>query len=112
MDSNWKQRRMEQLPEEEYLLWKTQWGATQADRKRRKADNTKQTINTGTVEMVIISLRRRSLGSTTHGIASPKLRRGRSVTPYKCQALTSHSLDIWELSRVFLHCNTKAAIAM
>ena len=49
MDSNWKRRRMEQLPEEEYLPWETQWEATQADRKRRKADNKKQTTNTVTV---------------------------------------------------------------
>ena len=37
MASNWKRRRMEQLPEEKYPLWETQWEATQADRKRRKA---------------------------------------------------------------------------
>ena len=37
MDSNWKRRRVEQLPEEEYLLWETHWEATQADRKRMKA---------------------------------------------------------------------------
>ena len=36
-DSNWKRRRMKQLPEEKYPLWETQWEATQAERKRRKA---------------------------------------------------------------------------
>ena len=88
MDSNWKQRRMEQLPEEEYLLWKTQWEAPQADHKRWKADNKNKQQIPELLEMVLIFLRRRKLGSTTHGIAKPRRRRGQSVTPYKCQALT------------------------
>ena len=88
MDSNWKRRRMEQLPEEEYLAWETQWEATQADRKRRKADNKNKQQIPELLEMVMISLYQRKLGSTTHGIARPRRRRGQSVTPYKCQALT------------------------